>query len=93
MSITILLTICVAVFTTIIIILVKIKIRLQTQLKSHKTTVKYNTAPESLSDSVVSAKVDTRKNIAYEPNPAAIDMYTRKNVAYEINTVATDTCK
>ena len=58
---------------------VKIKIRLQTQLKSHKTTVKYNTALESQSDSV-SAKVDTRKNIAYEPNPAAIGMYTRRNV-------------
>ena len=70
------------------IIQVRIKRRLQNQLTSYKATMNYNSAfvLESKSTSV---KVDT--NIAYEPNPGAVD--TRKNVAYESNAVAIDTKK
>ena len=73
-----------AVFMTIIIVLLRMKKRFQTQLATYKTTVKYNSASEAECKSA-SVKVDTRKNISYEPNPAAVG--TRKNVAYETNTV------
>ena len=69
--------------TTIIAALVRTKIRLQTQLASYKTTVKYNAAASEPESTISSTNVDTRKNIAYEPNPEAVD--TEKNIAYEPN--------
>ena len=84
------LAICVMIFMTAIIVLIRSKKRLQTQLANFKSTVKYNATPESDSKSAA-VSVDTRKNVSYEPNPAAVD--TRKNVTYEPNSVAVDTKK
>ena len=89
MSVGVLLAIlCVAIFMTIIVALAKTKKRLQSQLASYKTRVEYNVASEAEPISA-SVKIDTRKNIAYEPNPVAVD--TKKNIAYETNTVAVGT--
>ena len=99
MSAIVLLAICVVVFMTIIIALVRNKKRLQIQLASYKTTVEYNAVSEPASVKVDTRKnvayepnaVNTKKNIAYEPNPAAV--VTKKNIAYEPNPVAVDTKK
>ena len=65
---------------------------MQIQLASYKTTVEYNAVSEAeFKSASVNLKVDTRKNVAYEPNPATLD--TKKNIAYEPNPAAVDTKK
>ena len=74
------LVVCVVTLTTAIFALIRVKKRLQTQLASYKTNVKYNVTVASESKSAV-ADLDTRKNIAYEPNPAVVN--PRNHIAYE----------
>ena len=69
----------------LIFFLIRSKKRLQTQLASY---LKYNVTSDCTSRAI---KVDTTKNVAYKPNPAAVD--TRKNVAYESNSMAVNTKK
>ena len=88
----VLFAVCVLPFMIAIIMLVRIKKRLRNQLASSKATVKYNTTSESDSKSAESdTKLDTRKNISYETNPAAVR--AKKNIAYEDKPIAVDTRK
>ena len=82
------LALCVVILMTAIFAQIRVKKRLQTQLASYKTTVtvKYNVASES---KFADADLDTKKNVAYESNPTAVN--PTRNVAYESSTTFVDT--
>ena len=64
-----------------ITVLLRIKRRLQSQLAVYEATKCSNDNNILLDSKSTAIKVDTRRNVAYEPNPPAVD--TRKNIAYE----------
>ena len=92
----VLFAVCVVPFMIALTVQIRIKKRLQIQLANSKTTVKFNIASKSDSkadsaDTVTVTKVDTRRNVSYESNPAAVS--AKKNIAYEHSSTVVDTRK